>query len=407
MMGYETRVPFMRQTDIAIVGGGLAGSLTAAMLGRAGVSAVLIDPHPVYPPDFRCEKVDGGQMRTLRRTGLADAVMRAGTFDDGVWIARFGRVVDKRPGDQHGILYDNLVNTIRGEIPASVPFLHGKVTEIATSDDRQHVTVSTGEEISARLVVLANGLNIGLRHKLGLAREDLSKCHSIMLGFNLAPVGRAAFEFPAMTYYAEQPTDQTAYITLFPIGGAMRANLCVYRDMDDPWLRQFRAAPAETLRALMPSLASITGAFDVSGQIKIRPADLYVTTGYRQPGIVLVGDAFATSCPAAGTGAGKVFVDVERLCNVHIPRWLAGEGMDVDKIAAFYDDPVKQASDVHSATKAYYLRSLSTEPGLPWQARRIARFMARLGVGMLRQVRERMSIGTGDTGANRDLGKAA
>src|SRR4051812_2461538 len=120
----------MLQTDIAIVGGGLAGSLTAAMLGRAGVSAVLVDPHTVYPPDFRCEKIDGGQLLTLKKTGLADAVMRAGTFDQGVWIARFGRVVDKRPGDQHGILYDNLVNTIRGEIPTSVPFLHGKATEI-------------------------------------------------------------------------------------------------------------------------------------------------------------------------------------------------------------------------------------------------------------------------------------
>ena len=82
--------------------------------------------------------------------------------------------------------------------------------------------------------------------------------------------------------------------------------------------------------------------------------------------------------------------------------------MGVEKIAAFYDDPVKQASDVHSATKAYYLRSLSTEPGLPWQARRWARFMARLGVGMLRQVRERMSMAAPETGAaSRNLGKAA
>jgi hypothetical protein len=42
-----------------------------------------------------------------------------------------------------------------------VEFIHGKATAIGTSADRQHVTLSTGEEISARLVVLANGLNIG------------------------------------------------------------------------------------------------------------------------------------------------------------------------------------------------------------------------------------------------------
>lgn len=49
----------MRYTDIAIIGGGLAGSTAAAMLGRAGISAVLIDPHETYPADFRVEKPSG------------------------------------------------------------------------------------------------------------------------------------------------------------------------------------------------------------------------------------------------------------------------------------------------------------------------------------------------------------
>ena len=34
-----------------------------------------------------------------------------------------------------------------------------------------------------------------------------------------------------------------AYITLFPIGGTMRVNLFGYRDLHDPWLKQFRDAP--------------------------------------------------------------------------------------------------------------------------------------------------------------------
>jgi 2-polyprenyl-6-methoxyphenol hydroxylase-like FAD-dependent oxidoreductase len=397
----------MRQVDVAIDGGGQAGSLTAAMLGRAGTSAVLIDPHTAYPPDFRCEKIDGAQLRILRKTGLADAVTRVATHDGGVWIARFGHLVDKRPGDQHGILYENLVATVRAEIPPSVPFVQAKVTEVATSAERQQLTLSNGEEVSARLVVVATGLNIALRHKLGIEREDVSKCHSIMLGFDLEPVGRAAFDFPAMTYYGEDPRDQTAYITLFPIGRAMRANLCVYRDMDDPWLRQFRAAPTETLRALMPNLSRLAGEFAVSGFVKVRPADLYVVKGHRQAGVVLVGDAFGTSCPAAGTGTSKVFTDVERLCNVYIPNWLATGGMGADKIAAFYDDPVKQACDAQSAAKAFHLRALTTEPGLTWQARRWVRFVGRLGVGMLRQASERMSAKSPQANEGGGLGKAA
>ncbi len=376
----------VHETDVAIVGGGLAGSLAAAMLGRAGIAAVLIDPHTEYPPDFRCEKLDGDQVALLKKTGLADAVLRATTPDREAWVARAGRLVDRRPGDQQGIYYAPLVNTVRAEIPPCVKLIHAKATALSTSADRQIVTISTGDSIQARLVVLANGLNIGLRDSLGLKREILSKCHSISIGFDMEPVGRRQFEFPALTYYAERPGDRAALITMFPIGQVMRANLFVYRDMDDPWLQKMRAQPKETLFELMPRLRGMVGEFAVNGQVKIRPVDLYATRGHVQPGVVLVGDAFSTSCPAAGTGARKVLNDVERLCNVHIPRWLGTAGMGVEKIAAFYDDPVKQACDRFSLGKAYGLKAFSVDPGLWWAIRRRVKFLAHYTRGALRRL---------------------
>jgi hypothetical protein len=86
-----------------------------------------------------------------------------------------------------------------------------------------------------------------------------------------------------------------------------------------------------------------------------------------------------------------VFTDVERLCNVHIPAWLGSDGMDTDKIAAFYDDPVKKACDAWSNAKAYDFRSVSIENGLYWRAQRWARFMAWLGEGLLRRLRNRFN----------------
>src|SRR2546423_10362867 len=145
----------MRHTDVAIVEGGLAGSTAAAMLGRMGHDAILLDPHAQYPKDFRCEKLDGSQISLLCKTGLAEAVSRAATIDSEVWIARFGHVVEKKPSGQFDLLYDALVNTIRAEIPPSVHVVHAKATAIATGTDRQLVTASSGEEISARLIVLA------------------------------------------------------------------------------------------------------------------------------------------------------------------------------------------------------------------------------------------------------------
>jgi len=386
----------MKYTDIAIIGGGLAGSTAAAMLGRAGIPAVLIDPHPAYPPDFRVEKLSGEQqIERFRKTGIAESVLRSATHDGGNWIARSGYLLDKRPSQQFGIMYDSLVNEIRAVIPPAVEPVYAKVIAISTSAKRQKLTLSDETTISARLVVLANGLNVGLRRSLGIERRIVSPCHSISIGFDVAPVGRPAFDFPALTYFSERPSDRIPYLTLFPIENRMRANLFTYRESDDPWIRQFRNAPVDTLNASLPRLHRVTGPFEARGDIKIRPADLCVSTNFHLPGVVLVGDAFETTCPVTGTGTDKVFTDVERLCNVHIPAWLATEDMGADKIAAFYDDPVKKACDAWSSAKAYNFRAMTLEHDVYWSAQRWARLLAWFGEGMLRRLSNRLHVGRG------------
>jgi len=385
----------MKYTDIAIIGGGLAGSTAAAMLGRAGIPTVLIDPHQAYPFDFRVEKISGDeQLDRFYQTGIADSVLRSATHDGENWIARFGYLLDKKPSRQYGIMYDALIGAIRAEIPAPAELIFAKVTDVSTSAERQKLTLSNGETISARLVVLANGLSVGLRRNLGIERQVLSASHSISIGFDLVPVGRPAFEFPALTYFSERVKERVAYVTLFPIGNRMRANLFVYREVDDPWLREMRKKPVETMNAALPRLRRIIGEYGVAGDVKIRPADIYVSTGYRQPGVVLIGDAFAATCPVTGTGTDKVFTDVAQLCNVHIPAWLATEGMDADKIASFYDDPVKQACDTWSIAKGFSFRKVTIETGLYWRAQRWARFLAWFGEGVLRRMRNGISAGS-------------
>ncbi|CCD96961.1 conserved hypothetical protein [Bradyrhizobium sp. ORS 375] len=377
-------------TDIAIIGGGLAGSITAGMLGRAGIAAILVDPHEIYPPDFRIEKISGAeQIGRFRRTGTADKALHRATLAAENWIARFGYVLDRAPVHQYGILYDALVAAVREEIPDSVLRIVGKAVAITLSDDRQSVMLSNGETISARLVVLANGLNVGLRHQLGITRTITSPAHSISVGFDLEPVGRPAFPFPAMTYFQERASARVPYVTLFPIGERMRANLFAYREVDDPWLRSIRHKPVETLDAALPGLRRITGDYAVTGEVKVRPADLVVNSGTRMPGVVLVGDAFCTTCPVTGTGSDKLFTDVERLCNVHIPRWLATDGMSEGKIAAFYDDPLKTACDAWSLDKAWRFREVSTGTGPYWLAQRWARFAFSLGRGLRHRIASR------------------
>ena len=83
-------------TDVGIIGGGLAGATAAAMLGRAGHHAMLIDPHMEQRPEFRCEKLDDSQLALLRLAGLADDVLPQACVDGQVWVARYGRLIDHR-----------------------------------------------------------------------------------------------------------------------------------------------------------------------------------------------------------------------------------------------------------------------------------------------------------------------
>jgi len=374
------------ETDIIVVGGGFAGSLTAAVFGRAGHSIALVDPNPIYPVDFRCEKLEGGRFEMLRRIGLSDCVSQISTHTEELWIARFGRLVDKAPFHQGGFRYEDLVNAVRSEIPSSVTRHLSRALSIEPSDDRPSVRLLDGSEIKGRLVVLASGLNRTLREKLGVSRELVSGCHSITLGFDLERPDGREFAFPGLQYNAERVGDGIGYITLFRIGRAMRANLFVYMPLKDPRMKAFRADPTEALQALMPHLSRLVGDYKVATTVKIWPTDLHASRQIDVPGVVTIGDAFAVTCPATGTGTLKVLTDVERL-REHVPAWLASPGMSAEKIAAFYRDPVKRACDDASLAYALKLRWMATDKGLRSHAHHWARFLSRSAKGLLRQLR--------------------
>jgi 2-polyprenyl-6-methoxyphenol hydroxylase-like FAD-dependent oxidoreductase len=116
--------------------------------------------------------------------------LRSATHDGQNWIDRFSYLLDKKPSRQFGIMYDALIGAIRDEIPKPAGLVYAKITDVSVSAERQKLTLSDGEKISARLVVLANGLNIGLRRKIGIERRIISACHSISIGFDLVPAAK-------------------------------------------------------------------------------------------------------------------------------------------------------------------------------------------------------------------------
>lgn len=360
--------------DVVIVGGGLAGSCAASVLSRQGLRVVLIDPRETFPACFRAEKIEPDQAELFRKFGLLDGLLPYTSRIHEIVSARNTYVLRKRRIEQYGIFYQDMVNGVRKQMPASVTWKRARVQRINPDAHLPTVTLMGGETISARLVVLACGGGGPLLEALGIHRRIISEQHSLSIGFNIVPDGGQSFPFDSLTYYPDGVQIRGAFLTLFPIRDVMRANYFVYHLPDEEWTRRFSKEPDALLASDLPHLMHFTKSFRVFGRIEMCPIDLYRATGHILPGLVLIGDVYQGPCPTTGMGVSKVLTDVDVLGDC-APRWLSTAGMGVEKIEDFYRDPRKTTCDDTALRTAMFQRTLSTTDSLPWHVRRELRFL--------------------------------
>ena len=156
----------------------------------------------LIPPSFAAKNSPARAARICcARPVSQDATLHATTLRRANWEARFGYLVAKRPIDQHGIMYDALINAFARKFRPASNGICAKPPSISTSGERQKRLCQYGEEISARLVVLANGLNVGLRRHARHQRQFISECHSITLGFDVGRSVALSFDFPALDLF--------------------------------------------------------------------------------------------------------------------------------------------------------------------------------------------------------------
>lgn len=358
-------------SDVLIVGAGMAGSAAALLLDRQGIRVTVVDPNAVYPQDFRCEKLTAGQLELVERLGLAECLRDAGRTVREALVARSGRVIERRRSAELCLSYEDMVNAVRRAWPQNIRFLQDKVASLATSGALQRAQLSSGATVEARLVILATGPSDKLRAQLNMRRKRIDH-RSLCIGMNLAPAQGAAFPFEALTYFGEKAGDGMAFGAFFPMADQLRLNLFCYRRTDEPWTDLLRARPLTAIYRAMPGLRALLGDAVVLGKPQVHATQLFAVEGYLQDGVVLAGEAFRPSCPVTGSGVTRVLTDVGRLCNVHIPAWLASDGMPAQKIAAFYDDPVKRSADEIAARQAARARAMANETGMRWRLRRQA-----------------------------------
>jgi 2-polyprenyl-6-methoxyphenol hydroxylase-like FAD-dependent oxidoreductase len=361
--------PLNHSTDVIVIGAGAAGVTAAAVLGQQGHRVLLLDPSSTCPPVFKAEKIERAQLEVLRQFGLIDPLLSASARSTEVHAAFDGRIFKTTATEQLGLPYATLVNALSDHLPRTVERRVARVESITPSASQPSVRLDDGQQLTARLVILACGISRPLQANLGLTRRIIQKEQSLALGFNIAPANALSFSFQSLTYYPTNSTDRIDYLTLFKVPNAMRANLFAFRSAAEPWVREFLQQPRLLLERCFPKLPNVIGEYRVTSRVESARVDLYRTDGNPHPGVVLIGDALQNVCPSTGLGLHKLFTDIEVLAEC-VPAWFASDGLTVSQISRFYRDPRKLSADAHSLANAFYHRYAATAATPRWRLHR-------------------------------------
>ncbi|HUG16811.1 MAG TPA: NAD(P)/FAD-dependent oxidoreductase [Thermomicrobiales bacterium] len=304
--------------DVAVVGGGVAGSSVAAALAQAGLGVVLVEREARFRDRVRGESIHPWGVKQIGGLGLLDVVRAAGA--QALPIAQV--YVERAPTG--GVRWDSADPGSPGEWSVYHPALQSALLEFArdcgvrvlrparvtqftrATDLRLDVTTEQADyEVRARLVVGAEGRQSAARRWVG-AEVVQDPVHHQVGGCLLDGVALAEDTFHAAGFTG-------GVVLIFP-QGAGRAR--VYLIANESIVAPLRGH--EHVAEFIGQCAAIfpEGAFEdacASGPLAFYPnADVW-SDRLCDDRVVLIGDAAGANDPSVGQGLSLCFRDAGEL----------------------------------------------------------------------------------------------
>jgi 2-polyprenyl-6-methoxyphenol hydroxylase-like FAD-dependent oxidoreductase len=302
--------------DVVIVGGGLAGSSLGAALVREGGRVLILEREPAFRDRLRGEAMMPWGVAEARTLGLLDALL-AGCASSIRWFTTPDNNRDIPATTPAGLGFLTFYHPAMQQCLLDYAVLLGcelhrpaEVVGVVPGETPAVLFRENGREqwVEARLVVGADGRNSRVRGWAGFTQAQDSEC--IVIAGTLyrgmsAP--RDAIELVV------NPLNQRLLIVI-PIGGGRFRVYAGFRRDAHPMLSGAKDQDAFVQVSIETgaSAAWFDGAEPDGPLASFAAPDGWVRQPYRD-GIVLVGDAAASSDPVFGCGLSLTLRSVRRL----------------------------------------------------------------------------------------------
>lgn len=329
-------IRMMLDTDILIAGGGLNGPALGIALAQAGLRVTVVDPRPAPARaeagfDGRAYALALASKRLLTVTGIwpriaafqpilkikaSDGV--AGQGPSPFWLGFDSAELEEGPmgfmvEDRH--LYAAFLDAMQ-DTPGLTLLSGESVTEQTVTPQAMMVTLASGRQISARLLVGCDGRQSGVAQRAGIKRSGW--------GYGQTALVTAIHHEKHHEGTAHQFFMPAGPLAILPLAGGHHSSI-VWSEADTTATAIQALDDAGYMAALRPRFGDFLGELTLAGARFTYPLNLTLANHFVAPRLALVGDAAHGVHPIAGQGLNLGLRDVAALAEVVVEAGRRGE----------------------------------------------------------------------------------
>ena len=307
--------------SVLIVGGGIGGLCLAAACRQRGIACEIVEREPAWTTVGAGIAFYPNGERALRRLGLADAAVAAGAVIHRVRTCdRDGNVVSEFPGERwegigqtFAIHRAALQRILLDAIDGTTVHLDATVESLHDTGDAVDVKLTTGESLTAAIVVGADGIRSRIR--------DLC-------------VGRLQPRYVGQMYWrgavdhelvdtATMLFDEDRFVALLPLGSAT-----TYVALQQRSCEPFRDASLDRFADFGGPTPRAIELLRDDPNLHFGPAEEIERDEWRSGRVLLIGDAAHACSPTMAQGGSLAIEDAIVLAEILASRVSADEALD-------------------------------------------------------------------------------